>query len=453
MVKTFSAQRMAAPFAMDGDDSVLPPDAGNPLQKRYSDEITKSHFALGGPEQVSQADIAYEQGVAAQRHRHAGRSQASNVILTDEVRWPTGPSARAHGGKSTYSQVQLNDQLPEGAGALPPAGYFYNAHGELHQLPAHAATAARSNMSAVYFGGNLEGSELAAERALPQAGRAQVASGRAQRSLVDAIVFGHQHGSFSDAEASLAAANNQKVGKRMLPVRQSRIDEAMQWDVEESPRGGRGEATGSAAGGYAPGGYAPPPHQYLQQQQQYQQPPPQYQPLPLQQQYQQQHQPPQQSYQPPPQQSYLQQPYHQAASGAAPSSGASGVGASSSRQAPGGQLAGQLLYDQEKRQWVTRDGQPARFDPLLRGGAVVRQQQPAAPPPRYQPHPPGAAQAAAAGGLRHPKLWMTSAQKAYGEAPMDVLPPSAQGAGPNARHGQFTRGFAPHTGAGGGFNM
>ena len=36
---------------------------------------------------------------------------------------------------------------PAGAGALPPAGYFYNAHGELHQLPAHAATAARSTAS------------------------------------------------------------------------------------------------------------------------------------------------------------------------------------------------------------------------------------------------------------------------------------------------------------------
>ena len=46
---------------------------------------------------------------------------------------------------------------------------------------------------------------------------------------------------------------------------------------------------------------------------------------------------------------------------------------------------------------------------------------------------------------------MTSAQTAHGEAPMDVLPPTYLGGGPNARRGQFSKAFAPPV-AGGGFN-
>ena len=467
----------------------------------------QSHFAFGGPEQVSPEEIAYEQYVAAQRHRHAGRSQASNVILTDEVRWPSGPPPKAHGGKATQSVMHsmLTDQLPVGVGAAPPRGYFFNANGQLQQLPSHAATAARSNMSNALFGGQLEANEVSR----PAPGKAQV-PGRAQRTIVDALIFGHQHGDQAQAEEVIADAAGGRHGKRVIAARPSVIGEAMRWEEERlvpsayQPRqqddgGEHGMAMYGGSGERQPEEYNPhfpvptyhpqkgqqqqqyqPPSQY-QQQQQYQ-PPSQYQP---QQQYQppSQYQPQQQHYQPPtqpppraPQQlgSYLQQqqqqpPYSQPPSvdrsapvlprpherQPPPMAPASSGSYAAARAHAGAVAPGQLLYDQEKRQWVTRDGQPARFDPLLRGGAAVRQQpsalSPRQPQPSFVQNVSKASNPSGGGGLRHPRLWMTSAQKAHGDAPMDVLPPTHAGGGPNARRGQFSRAFAPPTG-GGGFN-
>ena len=59
------------------------------------------------------------------------RSVASSVILTDEVRWPQGRNNRLHAGKAAHSVIQITDQMPEGAGKAPPAGYFYNKEGAL----------------------------------------------------------------------------------------------------------------------------------------------------------------------------------------------------------------------------------------------------------------------------------------------------------------------------------
>ena len=329
------------PFARDDDP--LPPPGPNPLANKFSDAM-QSHFAFGGPEQVSPEEIAYEQYVAAQRHRHAGRSQASNVILTDEVRWPSGPPPKAHGGKATQSVMHsmLTDQLPVGVGAAPPRGYFFNANGQLQQLPSHAATAARSNMSNALFGGQLEANEVSR----PAPGKAQV-PGRAQRTIVDALIFGHQHGDQAQAEEVIADAAGGRHGKRVIAARPSVIGEAMRWEEERlapsayQPRqqddgGEHGMAMYGGSGERQPEEYNPhfpvptyhpqkgqqqqqyqPPSQY-QQQQQYQ-PPSQYQP---QQQYQppSQYQPQQQHYQPPtqpppraPQQlgSYLQQQQQQ----------------------------------------------------------------------------------------------------------------------------------------------
>jgi hypothetical protein len=428
LMRTFAERQTngAPPFAVDhGQQLVLPPGISNPLAKKYSEKHTESHFVLGGPEQVSATDIQREGLVAAARHRHAGRTQLSSVVLTDEVRWPAAPSNRAHGGKATCSSVELTDQQPQ---REMPASQQGRAHVTGHAQPP---------LSPVYFGGAVTNEE--APQPKHGHGRAQVPSSRAQRSLVDAIVFGHQRGSYADAEASLAAAAHRE-GRRHLGGHASHMTEALSWHDDDNAGGGAGgkdERPRAAAAPYDRR-YDAPYEAVHHERAQFgtgQEVPPARQVIPV-------------------------RVPHNIASTAVPaphllpahvSDKQNNQGANRAHAPPAvpamDPVAGQLLYDQEKRQWVTRDGVPARFDPLLRGGAVVRQ--PGPPPLRFAPQ-------AAVGGLRHPKLWMTTAQKAYGEAPMPQLP-SVEERLPRqqphrARGSAFTNAFAPPA-PGGGFNM
>ena len=85
---------------------------------------------------------------------------------------------------------------------------------------------------------------------------------------------------------------------------------------------------------------------------------------------------------------------------------------------------------------MSRDGKPARYDPVLKAGGKL----PAAPPLRYAAPPGG-------GGLRHPKLWLSSNQAAYSGDPLKMqyqptMPQAPEGY-MHGRGGAFTRGFAP----------
>ncbi|KAL1499338.1 hypothetical protein AB1Y20_011545 [Prymnesium parvum] len=94
----------------------------------------------------------------------------------------------------------------------------------------------------------------------------------------------------------------------------------------------------------------------------------------------------------------------------------------------GGEGRAPLLYDAERRQWVTGGGEPAGYDPVLQRGAPP-------PPPRFAP---------AGERARHP-LWTSSHEHAFGRKPpppptLDV-PPFVQ---EKARISHsFSRGFAP----------
>ena len=452
-----------------------------------------AHIVMGGPEQVSHAEIVYEQQMAAARHKHAGRGQVSSVVLTDEVLWPAAPTGRAHGGKSTQSdavQQLLTDQLPKGVGAPPPAGYFVNANGQLQPIRAHASTAARSQITPTLFGASNAAADAAAP---PEAGagqgKAQVHGAGAQRSIVDALVFGHQHGSRAHAEASLAAAAPPPEGKRRIEGRPSAMGDALRWQSEGHGEEGFGGAAPSAhamgmGGGHQAYEYVPPLEKPFA--------------IPA--------DPPPMAMHPPPSEAPHRRRDHgahhhhhhhppQTQLPAAPDPTRAthlGVGVNMGLGQLGGQYggahggaalpprggaaayaergglgvrppphpsepsAGQLLYDQEQRRWVSRDGVPARYDPLLKGmaAAVPSAPQPVgsavgAPPLRYGGGGGGG------GGLRHPKLWMTTAQKEYGVAPMSQMPPlssNAQQPQPaHARGSAFTRAFAPPV-PGGGFN-
>ena len=438
MVLTFAKPPQPAPFALDdGSNALEPPRSGRGRPNRQYDDPKRSHIVMGGPEQVSHAEIVYEQQMAAARHKHAGRGQVSSVVLTDEVLWPAAPTGRAHGGKSTQSdavQQLLTDQLPKGVGAPPPAGYFVNANGQLQPIRAHASTAARSQITPTLFGASNAAADAAAP---PEAGagqgKAQVHGAGAQRSIVDALVFGHQHGSRAHAEASLAAAAPPPEGKRRIEGRPSAMGDALRWQSEGHGEEGFGGAAPSARmrWGWVAGirrtstcrhsrSRLPsrptrrrwpctrrrrrPPHRrrdHGAHHHHHHHPPPTQLPAA-----------------PDPTRAthlgvgvnmglgQLGGQYGGAHGGAAlpPRGGAAayaergGLGVRPPPH-PSEPSAGQLLYDQEQRRWVSRDGVPARYDPLLKGmaAAVPSAPQPVGSAVARRPCDTAAAAAVAAG--------------------------------------------------------
>ena len=465
-----------SPFATENTKVEPPP----PVKGQRGSQVS-----FGGPEMITPAEIYYNQVAAVQKHQKAYFANKSNIELTDEVQKRKPPMARndPNRPRAAQSSIALTDSLPAGAGQLPPAGFFYNANGMLQELPAHAAYAARSQIAQVVpgFEKNLPPSSALQKDNPPPAeyvprGRAKVAANSAQRTLVDAIVNGRQHGSTSAANAALERYAPAPEGKKQYMVGdgQKALKNALSWEEpieEEPPQYGYGGGGGGAGYQYNPpyDAYFPP----QQHQQQFQplpvQPPPQQPMVDYTSQYAQQgmmQYPPPPPPQPmPPPQTISQNPpprYPQAYPPVIPGMGRPRPDlppppqpqppSFAQAQAYSGDAgAGQLMYDQERRQWVTRDGQPARYDPMLKGGQAIAQAPSAQMPPRFQPQ----SQKPNAGGMRHPKLWLTSNQAEFGgPAPISMVPPPPEGVerANYARHGGFSREFAPPR-AGGGFNM
>ena len=213
----------SAPFAIEGDEPVTAAEPVNPLAGPFSEKHTKSHFVLGGPDQVSHHDIM-DARERAQAGRHAGRRQESSILLQDDVPSPR-PPPRNHGGKATQSSVQLTDEPTDGV----PQGYMYNVHGKLARMRPHAQGAARGQMHPTHFGAPSE------ERPPPAGGgRAAVPTSRAQRTLCDAIMYGP--GGHSEAEASLAAEDAaQCSGRRHCRGHAPQVHHALQWRIDEEP--------------------------------------------------------------------------------------------------------------------------------------------------------------------------------------------------------------------------
>ena len=293
----------------------------------------------------------------------------------------------------------------------------------------HAACAARSQIAQVVPGFEESAAVVRAAKGQPAAGRVRAraaAQGRRQLGaahLVDAIVNGCQHGSTSAANAALERYAPAPEGKKQYMVGdgQKALKNALSWEEpieEEPPQYGDGGG-GAGGGGYQ---YNPPydaysasaaaaaipaalssrrlqqpmvdyTSQYAQQgMMQYPPPPPQ--PMP----------PPQTiSQNPPPR-------YPQAYPPVIPGMGRPRPDlppppqpqppSFAQAQAYSGDAGpGQLMYDQERRQWVTRDGQPARASDA-QGGQAIAQAPSAQMPPRFQPQ----SQKPNAGGMRHPAL-------------------------------------------------
>jgi hypothetical protein len=217
MVKTFGKPQMAAPFATDDQP---PPQPMPP--SRYSEERVRSHVAFGGPEQISAAQIEAEIVAAARRKPFAYQAAGDQVVLTDEVLWPTRPDQRRPDQRPTAARSSmediLTDEMPKGTGMRPANGYFYNANGLQQQLPPHARTAARSHISATMFGGAPTEGEAA--EAAP-AGRARVADSAAQRSVIDGIVYGRRRDAYE--------LGSPVHGRRHVRGGESHMDEALAW--------------------------------------------------------------------------------------------------------------------------------------------------------------------------------------------------------------------------------
>jgi len=173
------AHQREAPFALEGDVYAAP--------THVNDRHTYSQIALGGPDQITRADILMAQQAARLRNPHAGRSQLSSLQLTDEPPapkpLPLPPRARA-----ARSSIEITDQLPANAARRPPEGFFYNEHGNLQAKPAYGPRP--TQISNALFGGPADSVPYADEQ--KHTGRAQIPDARAQRQHVDALVFGAQ---------------------------------------------------------------------------------------------------------------------------------------------------------------------------------------------------------------------------------------------------------------------
>ena len=121
MVRTFALGGRPKPFATAEDNVAPPMGVHNPLAHKYSENHTRSDVVFGGPDNVTRGEILLEQQAAYARRPHAGRSQLSSVVLTDEVRWP-GHMRHRPKYPAERSNVLLTDALPPGAGKPPPTG-------------------------------------------------------------------------------------------------------------------------------------------------------------------------------------------------------------------------------------------------------------------------------------------------------------------------------------------
>jgi len=422
--------RQPPPFAVVGDEY------SNPLPSRYAEKHTYSQISLGGPDQVRPEDIRREAILVQAKNPYAGRSQASSISFAqNEELAPPQAGGRVHrGGRAAQSTIELTDRMPDGAGRLPPPGFFFNAHGNLQAEPAHAKIAARSHISNAIFGGAPDAGGPPPDAQEHIKGRARVDSAKAGGSIVDAIVFGHQRGSATDAAACLAAkaAAEPRDGRKHVRGRDSLITDSLMWDHAEAVQ--------------PPMQLLAPGEPYWAQAQ-----------YPAQPLADQQHrvasfdfQP--RSFQPPP--SFDDPPHavDYTRAGGVPRTStiptyelpASQVPGSVSRLDPTGGGGGQgapLLYDQEQRRWVSRDGIPTKHDPILRSGHGHG---------HVQDAPRGPSGGGGGGGFRHPKLWLSTAQAAY---PQPTIPPPGAAMGMDDRgrlSSQFTRNFAPPA-PGGGF--
>ena len=391
------------PFASDFDEE--PQGVPDSLAKKWAEERVHSTIVLGGPEQVSAADIFAEQQEHVRRNPHAGRSNRSSMaeLVRQDLPWqptsvsgvpqPTGGGGRAAPPRAARSTVQLTDEMPEGTGRPPPDGYFYNANGALQLRPVHAEAAARSHMIPTYFGA----ADVGPPEPQPNNGRArvehnwaeraddrQVAMGRAglHRSLgptSEALIYGD-----GDAPPS-AASPDARGGRRHIVGHASHVSDHLTWSEEGERRhhaGGRGRGGRALLASLSDSHLPPAAHR-------------------------------------------VGQP---SLSGARPS-GAAQLGdgeAYRPGQAPlappghrGSEL--QLHYDQERRAWVGHDGMPTGADPLLgrrwqqptawEGGGLhagstqyATSTSHARPPMLGQPPLPRRF-APPTDGLRHPRLW------------------------------------------------
>ena len=439
-----------APFAKEGDrgyDHIVTP---------WAKKHTASDVHIGGPEQVRPEEIAFLSQLQRARNPYAGRSQQSQVVLTDEpsqaIQMPAVRNADARARHSVVSSM-MTDQMPEGAGCKPPPGFFYNGHGNLQALPAHAAAAAHSNISPVLFGAAAAADGSGHDKGAQVGGKARV-SGQGHGSLVDAIVFS---GSGDPSQEERLASLQPRPGRRYVKTSPSRMAEALEWQGAEQSESMSGDAVTKANGAHhAHHG----PSQHVNDAGV-----PISRPLP--------------SQIPPP--AYHQDWQRRApadvldyAAVAAPLPRAMPI---SLYQPPRGGHAGEppkldagaglaappqpLLYDAEQRRWVTRDGHPVSRDPILRGGGG-----PATQMQSKMMHVPSGGSMAPSDGLpkvpsggvgvpmRHPKLWFQStAQSAYlAPEPMPSAGPGAMALEVKGRiPRQFTEGFAPPR-PGGGFN-
>ena len=198
MVRTYNANVAATdrPFATDND--APRPVGHNPQMTPYGEERARSNVVLAGPEQVRREDILSEQMAAQQRKPYAGRTNHSEVVLTDEVRWERQPQQRHRSDVGQQNQLSLCQDLPVHAGQRPPEGCYYDDHGNLKVMPSYAAQRAHTNITMSMFGG-ADGS--AAPPVVPAApGRGRVASNAAQNTVLDAIMYGRKDGSVAAAD-------------------------------------------------------------------------------------------------------------------------------------------------------------------------------------------------------------------------------------------------------------
>ena len=212
---------------------------------------------------MSPAEIAKHIDELQQKNPYAGRANASTVgdFLTDEVRWQprhpvTGaPQTTAFRGKQNLPRAAqtrigglLTDEMPEGAGQAPPAGFYYNMNGQLQHSPSHPAM--EDHMIPSYFGA-LDASEQ--PEPPPNVGRAHFEGSSAQRTLADALIFGRQNGSQAKAQANLDAMIMRPDRRRPGPADVQFGDEVgahLAWEDSEDLR--RGGSIGEQILGYSP---------------------------------------------------------------------------------------------------------------------------------------------------------------------------------------------------------
>ena len=209
------AHQREAPFALEGDVYAAP--------THVNDRHTYSQIALGGPDQITRADILMAQQAARLRNPHAGRSQLSSLQLTDEPPapkpLPLPPRARA-----ARSSIEITDQLPANAARRPPEGFFYNEHGNLQAKPAYGPRP--TQISNALFGGPADSVPYADEQ--KHTGRAQIPDARAQRQHVDALVFGAQRAGPAH-DIDLAPPHE---GRRHVIGRSSHVGAELRWEEE-----------------------------------------------------------------------------------------------------------------------------------------------------------------------------------------------------------------------------